>query len=78
MDRLGREPEGSCAGDSATCCGTPQAVATACGLDLEDIAQANLARTKDRYSPVSKPGRQRRLPKLRRGYPDRGASPAAS
>src|SRR5487761_83491 len=25
------------------------AVATACGLDLEDIVQANLARTRDRY-----------------------------
>jgi NTP pyrophosphatase (non-canonical NTP hydrolase) len=45
------------------------AVATACGLDLEDIAQANLARTRDRY-PRKQAGASGELPSFDAGYPD--------
>lgn len=51
------------------------AVATACGLDLEDIVQANLARTKDRY-PRQQTGTGRgELPAFDAGCPDRERFP---
>jgi NTP pyrophosphatase (non-canonical NTP hydrolase) len=50
------------------------AVATACGLDLEDIAQANLARTRDRY-PRRQAGSGGELQAFDAGYPDRERFP---
>lgn len=48
------------------------AVATACGLNLEDIASANLARARDLYVGPSESAaaRMRSLPSLDAGYPD--------
>ena len=46
------------------------AVATACGLDLEDIVQANLTRTKDRYPREQAGTRSGELPNFDAGYPD--------
>jgi hypothetical protein len=46
------------------------AVATACGLDLEDIAQANLARTRDRYPRQQAVAGSGELPNFDAGYPD--------
>lgn len=47
------------------------AVATACGLDLEEIASINLKRTRDRY-PAERPPRQLdELPVLDVDYPSR-------
>jgi hypothetical protein len=46
------------------------AVATACGLDLEDVAQANLARTRDRYPRKQAGARTGELPNFDTGYPD--------
>jgi NTP pyrophosphatase (non-canonical NTP hydrolase) len=51
------------------------AVATACGLDLEDIAQANLARTKDRYPREQAEAGAGELPNFDAGYPDRERFP---
>jgi hypothetical protein len=51
------------------------AVATACGLDLEDIAQANLARTKDRYPREQAGAGSGELPNFDAGYPDRERFP---
>jgi NTP pyrophosphatase (non-canonical NTP hydrolase) len=51
------------------------AVATACGLDLEDIAQANLARTKDRYPREQAGAGAGELPNFDAGYPDRERFP---
>jgi NTP pyrophosphatase (non-canonical NTP hydrolase) len=45
------------------------AVSTACGLDLEDIAEANLRRTHDRYLRHTKPADYRDLPVFDDGYP---------
>src|SRR6266496_302974 len=45
------------------------AVATACGLDLEDIAAANLRRTRDRYLRVPERGRLENIPILDIEYP---------
>jgi NTP pyrophosphatase (non-canonical NTP hydrolase) len=51
------------------------AVATACGLELEDIAEANLARTRDRY-PRRRTGTEREvLPVFDAAYPDRERFP---
>jgi len=44
------------------------AVATACGLDLEDIAAANLRRTRDRYRSQSRPCPAASLPILDADY----------
>jgi NTP pyrophosphatase (non-canonical NTP hydrolase) len=46
------------------------AVATACGLDLEDIAQANLTRTSDRYPRQHAGTGCADLPLFDAGYPD--------
>jgi NTP pyrophosphatase (non-canonical NTP hydrolase) len=46
------------------------AVATACGLDLEDIAQANLARASDRYPRQPDETGHADLPVFDAGYPD--------
>ena len=51
------------------------AVATACGLDLEDIAHANLARTKDRYPRVQAEAGVGGLPNFDVGYPGRERFP---
>lgn len=52
------------------------AVATACDLELEDIAQANLRRVRDRYPP-GKPWEERiaGIPSLDEGFPDREQFP---
>src|SRR6266542_458255 len=46
------------------------AVATACDLDLEDIAATNLRRTRDRYLRVPERGRLENIPILDIEYPD--------
>lgn len=46
------------------------AVATACNLDLEDIAATNLRRTRDRYLRVREPAETEGLPILDAGYPE--------
>lgn len=51
------------------------AVATACGLDLEDIAQANLRRTHDRYRCQHSGAECRSLPGFDAGYPLRERFP---
>ncbi len=51
------------------------AVATACGLDLEDVAQANLARTRDRYPRRCDPAEPDTLPTFDAAYPDRERFP---
>lgn len=51
------------------------AVATACGLDLEDIAQANLARTRDRYPRCHAEAERGSLPVFDAAYPDRERFP---
>jgi NTP pyrophosphatase (non-canonical NTP hydrolase) len=51
------------------------AVATACGLDLEDIAQANLARTRDRYPRRHTEAERGSLPAFDAAYPDRERFP---
>jgi hypothetical protein len=51
------------------------AVATACGLDLEEIAQANLARTRDRYPRHQAGSDSSELPNFDAGYPDRERFP---
>jgi NTP pyrophosphatase (non-canonical NTP hydrolase) len=45
------------------------AVATACGLELEDIAQANLRRTRDRYPHQRTEAESGNLPAFDAGYP---------
>jgi NTP pyrophosphatase (non-canonical NTP hydrolase) len=51
------------------------AVATACGLDLEDIAQENLVRTRDRYPRQRGGSGWGELPAFDAGYPDRERFP---
>jgi NTP pyrophosphatase (non-canonical NTP hydrolase) len=51
------------------------AVATACGLDLEDIAQANLARTRDRDPRCHTEAERGSLPAFDAAYPDRERFP---
>jgi NTP pyrophosphatase (non-canonical NTP hydrolase) len=51
------------------------AVATACGLDLEDIAQANLRRARDRYPRQRTEGKCPSLPAFDAGYPARERFP---
>ena len=51
------------------------AVATACGLELEDIAQANLARTRDRYPRHHTEAERGSLPVFDAAYPDRERFP---
>jgi NTP pyrophosphatase (non-canonical NTP hydrolase) len=51
------------------------AVATACGLDLEDIAQANLARTRDRYPHQHAETGRAALPAFDAAYPDQERFP---
>ncbi len=51
------------------------AVATACGLDLEDVAQANLARAGDRYPHRHIEAGSAGLPVFDSGYPDRERFP---
>jgi NTP pyrophosphatase (non-canonical NTP hydrolase) len=51
------------------------AVATACGLDLEDIAEANLRRTRDRYPRHHCETRCEDLPVFDAGYPARERFP---
>jgi NTP pyrophosphatase (non-canonical NTP hydrolase) len=46
------------------------AVATACGLDLEDVAEHNLRRTRDRYPAQPPTYRLDALPLFDRGYPE--------
>jgi NTP pyrophosphatase (non-canonical NTP hydrolase) len=51
------------------------AVATACGLDLEDIAQANLRRTRDRYPRQHTEADCGNLPAFDAAYPARERFP---
>lgn len=51
------------------------AVATACGLDLEDIAQANLARARDRYPRQHAEADSGGLPIFDAAYPDQERFP---
>jgi NTP pyrophosphatase (non-canonical NTP hydrolase) len=51
------------------------AVATACGLELDDIAQANLARTRDRYPSHHLGADRRSLPVFDAAYPSRERFP---
>src|ERR1700730_16886391 len=51
------------------------AVATACGLDLDDIAQANLRRARDRYPRQRTEARCATLPAFDAGYPARERFP---
>jgi NTP pyrophosphatase (non-canonical NTP hydrolase) len=51
------------------------AVATACGLELEDIAQSNLARTRDRYLGRHNAPEDGSLPVFDATYPDRERFP---
>ena len=51
------------------------AVATACGLDLEDIAEANLRRTRDRYPRQRTEAECGDLPVFDAGYPARERFP---
>jgi NTP pyrophosphatase (non-canonical NTP hydrolase) len=51
------------------------AVATSCGLDLEDIARANLARTRDRYPRRHTGTEPGSLPLFDAAYPDRERFP---
>ncbi|HET7012339.1 MAG TPA: MazG nucleotide pyrophosphohydrolase domain-containing protein [Streptosporangiaceae bacterium] len=51
------------------------AVATACSLDLEDIVQANLARTRDRYRGQLPEAKCEDLPVFDAAYPDRERFP---
>ena len=51
------------------------AVATACGLDLEDIVQANLARTRDRYPRQHGEADRGGLPVFDAAYPDQERFP---
>jgi NTP pyrophosphatase (non-canonical NTP hydrolase) len=51
------------------------AVATACGLDLEDIAEANLTRTRDRYPRQHTEPECGTLPVFDAGYPSRERFP---
>jgi hypothetical protein len=46
------------------------AVATACGLDLEEIAEANLRRTRDRYPRQPVAHQLSCLPRLDANYPE--------
>ena len=46
------------------------AVATACGLDLEEIAEANLHRTRDRYPRQPEAHQLKDLPIFDAGYPE--------
>ena len=46
------------------------AVATACGLDLEDVAAANLKRTSDLYPATSAEDRFMEIPTLDAGFPE--------
>ena len=46
------------------------AVATACGLDLEDVAAANLRRTSDLYPATSAEDRLTEVPVLDAGFPE--------
>ena len=51
------------------------AVATACGLDLEEVAEANLRRARDRYPRQRSGSRWGDLPVLDAGYPVRERFP---
>lgn len=51
------------------------AVATTCGLDLDDIAEANLARTRDRYPCRRTDAERGNLPVFGAGYPPRERFP---
>src|ERR1039457_1327172 len=51
------------------------AVATACGLDLEEVAEANLRRARDRYPRQRSEPRWGDLPVLDAGYPARERFP---
>ena len=51
------------------------AVATACGLDLEEVAEANLRRARDRYPRQRSEPRWGDLPVLDAGYPSRERFP---
>lgn len=51
------------------------AVATACGLDLEDVAQANLDRTRDRYPLPRAQAGHGSLPAFDGAYPERERFP---
>jgi NTP pyrophosphatase (non-canonical NTP hydrolase) len=51
------------------------AVATACGLDLEDVAQANLRRTRDRYRREQAGGDRGGVPVFDAGFPARERFP---
>jgi len=51
------------------------AVATACGLDLEDVAEANLRRTRDRYPRQHAQAAYGNLPVFDAGYPPRERFP---
>lgn len=51
------------------------AVATACGLDLDDIAESNLHRTRDRYRRLHGEAGERDLPVFDSAYPDRERFP---
>lgn len=51
------------------------AVATACGLDLDDIAEANLRRTRDRYRRRHAEAERGDLPVFDAGYPPRERFP---
>ncbi len=51
------------------------AVPTACGLDLEDIAHANLVRARDRYPRQRAEAGHADLPVFDAGYPDRERFP---
>lgn len=51
------------------------AVATACGLDMEDIAEANMRRTRDRYACRHIEAGPGDLPVFDAGYPPREQFP---